>query len=77
MSGKEIIEQIKALPAEERAKVAKFIVEQDDSWIPDDFKAAMKEAHELERAAKALRADYATDSELTAFTALDGEPFHA
>ncbi len=44
MSGKEVIEQIKALPAEERAKVAKFIVEQDDSWIPDDFKAAMKDA---------------------------------
>jgi hypothetical protein len=77
MSGKEVIEQIKALPVEERAKVAKFIVEQDDSWIPDDFKAAMHEAQELERAAKALRADYATDSELTSFTALDGEPFHA
>lgn len=59
MSGKEVIEQIKALPVEERAKVAKFIVE------PDDFKEAMHEAKELEQAAKALRADYATDSELT------------
>jgi hypothetical protein len=77
MSGKEIIEQIKALPPEERAEVAKFIVEQDDSWIPDDFSAAMNEAQELERAAKALRTDYVTDSELTSFTALDGEPFHA
>ena len=77
MSGKEVIEQIKALPVEERAKVAKFIVEQDDSWIPDDFKAAMNEAQELERAAKALLADYATDAGLTAYTVLDREPFHA
>jgi predicted transcriptional regulator len=44
MSVKEIIDQIKALPVEERARVAKFIVEQDDSWIPDDFKAAMEDA---------------------------------
>jgi hypothetical protein len=64
MSGKEIIEQIKALPPGERAEVAKFIVEQDDSWIPDDFKAAMNEAQELERAAKALLADYASDGKL-------------
>jgi predicted transcriptional regulator len=44
VSAKEIIEQIKALPAKERAEVARFIVEQDDSWIPDDFKAAMEDA---------------------------------
>ncbi len=64
MSGKEIIEQIKALPPGERAVVAKFIVEQDDSWIPNDFKVGMNEAQELERAAKALLADYASDGEL-------------
>ena len=46
MSGKEIIEQIKALPPGERAEVAKFIVEQDGSWIPDDFKAAMNDAQQ-------------------------------
>ncbi len=66
MSGKEVIEQIKALPPEERAKVAKFIVEQDDSWIPDDFKAAMHEAQELERAAKTLLPDYTSNKELLA-----------
>lgn len=77
MSAKEIIEQIKSLPPGERAEVAKFIVEQDDSWIPDDFKAAMNDAQELERAAKALLADYASDAELTAFTVLDHERFHA
>jgi len=44
VSGQEIIDQIKALPASERAKVARFVVEQDDSWIPDEFKEAMKDA---------------------------------
>ncbi|MGA2543728.1 MAG: hypothetical protein ABSG78_19440 [Verrucomicrobiota bacterium] len=46
MSAQEIIEQIKSLPPMERAEVARFIVEQDDSWIPDEFKAAMKDAEE-------------------------------
>jgi hypothetical protein len=46
MSAQDIIEQIKSLPPKERAAVAKFVVEQDDSWIPDDFKAAMKDAEE-------------------------------
>jgi predicted transcriptional regulator len=46
MSVQEIIEQIKSLPPAERAAVAKFMVEQDDSWIPDEFKEAMKDAEE-------------------------------
>jgi len=46
MSAQEIIEQIKSLPPVERAAVAKFVVEQDDSWIPEDFKEAMKDAEE-------------------------------
>jgi predicted transcriptional regulator len=44
MTATEIIEQIKGLPASERAQVAKFVVEQDDSWIPDEFKEAMRDA---------------------------------
>ncbi len=43
MSAQELIEQFKALPLEERVRVAKFIVEQDESWIPEDFKAAMED----------------------------------
>ena len=46
MSAQEIIEQIKSLPPLERAGVAGFVVEQDDSWIPDEFKEAMKDAEE-------------------------------
>ena len=44
MSAQEIIEQIKALPAIERAQVAKFVVENDDSWIPESFKQGMADA---------------------------------
>ena len=44
MSAQEIIEQIKHLPAKERAQVAKFVVEQDDSWIPESFKQGMADA---------------------------------
>jgi hypothetical protein len=44
VSAQEIIEQIKALPASERAQVAKFVVENDDSWIPESFKQGMGDA---------------------------------
>lgn len=44
MSATEIIEQIKALPASERAAVARFVVENDDSWIPESFKQGMADA---------------------------------
>ena len=44
MSAREIIEQIKVLPPVERAQVAKFVVENDDSWIPESFKQGMADA---------------------------------
>jgi predicted transcriptional regulator len=44
MSAQEIIEQIKALSANERAQVAKFVVENDDSWIPESFREGMADA---------------------------------
>ena len=46
MSVAEIIREFKALPDKERAEVAKFVVEQDDSWIPESFKEGMKAAEE-------------------------------
>jgi hypothetical protein len=46
MSATEIIEQIKGLPANERAQVAKYVVEHDDSWVPESFKEGMKAAAE-------------------------------
>ena len=44
MSAQEVIAEFKGLPPIERAQVAKFVVENDDSWIPDEFKEAMKDA---------------------------------
>lgn len=44
MSAQEVIAEFKGLPPAERAQVAKFVVECDDSWIPDEFKEAMKDA---------------------------------
>ena len=48
MSATEIIEQFKGLPVGERAQVAKFVMEHDDSWIPESFKQGMADA-EAER----------------------------
>jgi predicted transcriptional regulator len=44
VSVSEIIEHFKALPASERAQVARFVVENDDSWIPESFKQGMADA---------------------------------
>jgi hypothetical protein len=44
MSATELIEQFKALPPSERAEVAKFVVENDDSWIPQSFREGMADA---------------------------------
>jgi predicted transcriptional regulator len=41
MNAQEVIEQIKHLPPAERAQVAKFVVENDDSWVPEEFKQGM------------------------------------
>jgi hypothetical protein len=41
MSAQEIIAQFKALPSDERAQVTKFVLESDDSWIPEEFKQGM------------------------------------
>jgi predicted transcriptional regulator len=41
MSAREIIEQFKNLPPAERAQVTKYVVEHDDSWIPEEFKQGM------------------------------------
>jgi hypothetical protein len=44
MSAQEVIAEFKALPPAERAQVTKFVVENDGSWIPDEFKEAMQDA---------------------------------
>jgi predicted transcriptional regulator len=44
MTAQAVIKQFKALPPKERAQVAKFVVESDDSWIPESFKRGMADA---------------------------------
>jgi predicted transcriptional regulator len=44
MTAQAVIDQFKALAPKQRAKVAKFIVESDDSWIPESFKRGMADA---------------------------------
>lgn len=44
MTAEAIIEEIESLPPAERVRVVKFVVEQDDSWIPDSFKQGMADA---------------------------------
>ena len=44
MSAQEIIKEFKELPPAERAEVAKFVMEQDDSWVPEAFKQGMADA---------------------------------
>ena len=41
MSAQQVIAEFKELPPAERAQVAKFVVENDDSWIPEEFKQGM------------------------------------
>jgi hypothetical protein len=45
-SAQEVIERFRALPPQDRADVAKFIAEHDDSWVPESFKEGMKAAAE-------------------------------
>ena len=44
MSAQQVIEEFKALPPAERAQVTKYVVEHDDSWIPEEFKLGMADA---------------------------------
>lgn len=44
MTAEALIKEFKALPPEQRAEVAKFVMESDDSWIPESFKRGMADA---------------------------------
>ena len=41
MGAQEVIRGCKELSRAERAQVAKFVLENDDSWIPEEFKLGM------------------------------------
>ena len=74
MTDREILEQLKKLPTPERLKIVESTVHQ----LREELEGAVEQgADRLAQAAQALLADYASDSELSAFTVLGSEPFHA
>ncbi|MSU63760.1 MAG: hypothetical protein EXS31_15395 [Pedosphaera sp.] len=41
MSAQQLIKEFTELPPAERAQVVKFVLEHDDSWIPEEFRQGM------------------------------------
>ena len=79
MTQGEILEELKKLPITERLTIIDAVLQtirKDLQQLPLPSVDADKK-RQLAAAAEALRSDYAGDSELTAFTALDGEDFYA
>jgi hypothetical protein len=79
MSEKEILEALKRLTPSERLIVIEGALEElrrelQQAESPPDKEGRKKQ---LASAAEVLLADYASDAELTAFSILDGEDFHA
>ena len=78
MTDREILEQLKMLPTAERLKIVESAVhELREELAGAPLPRTEETDRRLARAAQALLADYASDAELTAFTVLDSEPFHA
>jgi hypothetical protein len=79
MTEREIMDQLKKLTTAERLTV----VEKTLRSIREELEQIEKPVADpdlkrrLSKAAEALLADYAPSGDLTAFTALDGEDFHA
>jgi hypothetical protein len=78
MTNTEILELLKSLPAAERLRIVETTVHE----LREDLERSGAQTGEasnaqLARAAEALLGDYSKDRELTSFTALDGEAFHA
>ncbi len=74
----EILEHLKGLPVVEKLKVVESLARKlrEDALLSPS-KRAKETEEKLVQASIALRDDYLGDKELTAFTALDSEPFHA
>ncbi|MBM4286616.1 MAG: hypothetical protein FJ135_00455 [Deltaproteobacteria bacterium] len=79
MESCDILNELKKLAPPERLAVLEAAVQQlreEIAGTPPPKSKAEKRG-EMAAAAEALRADYAPGGELTAFTSLDGEDFHA
>ena len=79
MTHAEILEQIKKLSLKERLEVIDAAIHLLRDELPQRVRPSTPEDRKklMSQAADMLLQDYETDSELTSFTALDGEDFHA
>lgn len=79
MSKKEILEELKKLAPAERLFVIEAALQELRGEIQETGSPPTREdrKRQLASAAEVLFADYATDGELTAFSALDSEDFNA
>ena len=78
MTAPQILDQIKHLAATERLEIAEALLHQLRSEMKDGSGSVAREmSSRLARAARELLPDYSKESELTTFTVLDNEPFHA
>lgn len=74
-----ILEELKKFTISERLTIIEAALRliREDLQQVGQSPARSEKKHLLATAAKALLQDYATDDELTIFTALDGEDFYA
>jgi hypothetical protein len=75
----DLLKELQKLTPPERLAVIEAAVQQlraDLEGTPESKSLAVRK-QEMAAAAQALQADYAAGGELTAFTALDAENFHA
>ena len=78
MTASQLLEQLQKLAPWERLEVAEALIHE----LRSEMKAASEtksggSSSRLAQAARELVPDYAGNAELTAFTVLDNEPFHA
>ena len=79
MTQVQILDEIRRLPIPDRLAIIEDVLRLIRQDLPH-AKQAQRQAdkkRQLTTAAKALLADYLAGGELTVFTALDGEGFHA
>lgn len=74
----EVVRELQTWPIEERLQVAEELLRLIRSEVSTGTPARRSAVRrKMKQAASALLSDYANDEELTAFTALDGDDFHA
>jgi len=78
MTKTDILEEIRKLPAEERLGIVESALHQlREQFLARGSDSRTERRERLSIAADALKTAYETDSELTAFTTLDSDDFHA